>query len=242
MEPHLSRLAVSCRSGVLHDFSRDELPSLITGWADDGLSLADVGTHFGYVGAGSARLTLENQSYDLQEGMYFAVPQAAKIASDGYGYVATRLDYRGFFHLGGPIEKQGRLRYIDGCTDSLLIPPVMKGDPCLNLLHVPRHTDQTSHTHPSFRVGMIVQGGGICRTEWGSVDLSPSVIFYLPADLQHSFHTQDDSMLIVAWHPDSDFGPTHAEHPMLNRTLVDGQAVDQGLVESSHRKGRHEVS
>lgn len=28
-----------------------------------------------------------------------------------------------YFHLGGPTEERGRLRYIDGCTDSLRIAP-----------------------------------------------------------------------------------------------------------------------
>jgi hypothetical protein len=26
-------------------------------------------------------------------------------------------------------------------------------------------------------------------------------------------------LLVMAWHPDSDSGPSHDDHPMLNRTL-----------------------
>jgi mannose-6-phosphate isomerase-like protein (cupin superfamily) len=239
MEPRLAQLAVPPCTGLLHDFSQGDLPTLVSGWSRETLPLSNSGTHFGFVGSGSARLSFENRSYQLDEGMYFAVPRTAEVAGDGFGFVATRLDYRGFFHLGGPIEEQGRLRYIDGCTDSLLIPPVMKGDPCLNLLSVPKHTDQTSHTHPSLRVGMIVRGRGLCRTELGPVELSPGLIFHLPADFVHSFHTREESLLIVAWHPDSEFGPTHEEHPMLNRTLIDGQTASRRLFP---RKGRHEMS
>jgi hypothetical protein len=25
---------------------------------------------------------------------------------------------------------------------------------------------------------------------------------------------------VIAYHPDSDFGPTHENHPMVNRTIV----------------------
>jgi hypothetical protein len=29
-------------------------------------------------------------------------------------------------------------------------------------------------------------------------------------------------MTVIAYHPDSDFGATHEDHPMINRTMVDG--------------------
>ena len=29
-------------------------------------------------------------------------------------------------------------------------------------------------------------------------------------------------MDVIAFHPDSDFGPTDIEHPMINRTIVNG--------------------
>lgn len=62
--------------------------------------------------------------------------------------------------VGGPIEDRGRLRYIDGCTDTLLIPPWRRGEACLNLLHLPPGIEQTMHTHPSDRAGMTVRGAG----------------------------------------------------------------------------------
>jgi hypothetical protein len=47
------------------------------------------------------------------------------------------------FALGGPCEAFGRLRYIDGCSDSLLVGPAVRGDPCLNHLHFPPGVSQT---------------------------------------------------------------------------------------------------
>jgi hypothetical protein len=32
--------------------------------------------------------------------------------------------------------------------------------------------------------------------------------------------TAEESLDILAWHPDSDFGLTDEDHPMLNRTLL----------------------
>ena len=132
----------------------------------------------------------------------------------------SRLDYHGFFHLGGPVEEKGRLRYIDGCTDSLLVPPTLSGDACLNLLHLPPHTRQTPHTHPSLRVGLIIRGRGHCLTDEGRIPLEPGQAFAICAEGRHSFNTDDSELLVLAYHPDSDFGPTHELHPMIQRTIL----------------------
>jgi len=158
--------------------------------------------------------------------MYFSVPGNMTVEGSGCGFGASLDKYRGMFQLGGPVEESGRLRYIDGCSDTLLIAPPMLGDPCLNLLHIPRGTGQTPHTHPSLRVGMVLAGAGICRTPDGDVRLSPGLVFAIRADGLHSFHTGEHPLRIVAWHPDSDFGPTHESHPMLNRTLVSGRPIN----------------
>ena len=44
----------------------------------------------------------------------------------------------------------------------------------------------------------------------------------IPTGGQHSFFTDDQTMDVIAYHPDSDTGPDHDDHPMVNRTLVDG--------------------
>jgi quercetin dioxygenase-like cupin family protein len=120
------------------------------------------------------------------------------------------------------------LRYIDGCTDTLLVCPPRRGEPCLNHLHLPPGTNQSPHTHPSERIGVIVRGRGECRTPGGAYLLTPGMGWRIPTGCEHSFFTPDDDSLdVLAWHPDSDFGPTDEEHPMVNRTLVGGVPASQ---------------
>jgi quercetin dioxygenase-like cupin family protein len=203
----------------LADFSDDAFPTALFAWTGPKLSLDATGTHFGFVHAGPAILRCPSGTFTLASGMYFAVPGAMRITR-GTGIVITRRDARSFFHLGGPIEEEGRLRYIDGCTDSLLIPPVMCGDACLNLLHLPPHARQSPHTHPSLRAGLIIRGSGHCMTPEGRIPLDPGQVFVIRARGLHSFNTDDSDLLVLAYHPDSDFGPTHEQHPMINRTMV----------------------
>jgi hypothetical protein len=118
----------------------------------------------------------------------------------------------------------GRLSYIDGCRDTLLVAPVVRGDPCLNLLSLPGGLVQTDHQHPSERVGLVVAGGGVCVSGPGRRDeLAHGSLFVLPPGLVHRFESDPDAgLLLMAWHPDSDSGPTDDDHPMLNRTLRPG--------------------
>jgi quercetin dioxygenase-like cupin family protein len=116
--------------------------------------------------------------------------------------------YRGLRQIGGPIEPMGRLRYIDGCTDTLLVCPPRLGEPCLNHLHIPPGTDQSAHTHPSVRIGVIARGHGVCRTADGDYRLRPGLGWIIPTGLRHAFATAGEALDVLAWHPDSDFGPT----------------------------------
>jgi len=191
----------------------------VTCWNDEELQCDPGRTYFGFTPSGHASLETACGEFPLAAGMYFCFEGQARIRG-GQGLIFSQDGFDGFFHLGGPIESRGRLRYIDGCTDSLLIPPVRRGDPCLNLLHVPPNVSQTAHTHPSGRIGLIVSGEGRCEAETGTQLLRPGSVFLIPAGLRHSFHTGKDHLLIVAFHPDSDFGPTDQDHPMINRTLV----------------------
>jgi len=208
--------------GVLDDLSLDEFPTVLSAWSNDVLALTPGATHFGYVHSGVAILRANAGRFELSPGMYFSLNGAGSIEGPSQGIVASRLGYNGFFQIGGPVEEQGRLKYIDGCTDSLLVPPVMMGDPCLNLLYFPPGIDQTPHTHPSIRVGLVIRGAGRCVTPGETIPLLPGRPFLIPAEGLHSFHTDDNSLTVIAYHPDSDFGPTHENHPMINRTIVDG--------------------
>ena len=221
----LSSLATD---GEVFDFRSGPFPAVVSAWHRSRLQLEDGGTHFGCVRQGRANLCTTSGEFELASGMYFAAVGPATIDGEGDGFVTTLAAHRGFFQIGGPIEEVGRLRYIDGCSDSLLIAPIMRGDPCLNLLRIPPRTNQTPHTHPSLRVGMIVDGRGICRTTDDQVSLVPGMVFAIRPGGLHSFHTSEVPLRIIAWHPDSDFGPTHEEHPMLNRTFVQGRQVNEG--------------
>jgi mannose-6-phosphate isomerase-like protein (cupin superfamily) len=208
--------------GPLAEIGPAPLASRLAAWRGGALALAPGATHFGFVWRGDATLSCDAGSFGLRPGMYFAVPGAGSVEGRGAGVVVTRDAFRGVFMLGGPLEPEGRLRYIDGCTDSLLVPPVMLGDPCLNALYFPPAIDQTEHTHPSARVGVVASGRGECVTPERTFPLSPGLAFVIPAGARHRFRTGDEAMVVVAYHPDSDTGPTHESHPMINRTIVEG--------------------
>ena len=224
-----------CDDGLLSDLSQDQHSTKVYAWGyrDADLTLGEEGTHFGFVVNGPAAITVllsgRKHTFSLDTGMYFSVPSQFSIHG-GYGFITSRLGYKGTFMIGGPIERQGRLLYIDGCSDSLLTPPVIKGAPCLNYLHFPPHISQTRHIHPSMRVGVVARGRGRCivpSNEDGTgsdvtIPLTPGNIFIIPTDGRHSFFTDDNEMDVIAYHPDSDTGPTHDDHPMINRTIVDG--------------------
>ncbi|MBK8182433.1 MAG: cupin domain-containing protein [Candidatus Competibacteraceae bacterium] len=192
----------------------------IWGWREDSLTLPRGATAYGMVTTGQARISdPEAGSFELSAGMFFVAPGGGVIAG-GRGLAITLPGYRGLRQIGGPLESVGRLRYIDGCSDTLLVCPPRLGDPCLNHLHIPSHTDQTPHTHPSVRIGVILRGTGECRTPGGVYPLQPGMGWYIPTGCLHSFFTRDEALDVIAWHPDSDFGPRDDDHPMINRTLL----------------------
>lgn len=217
---------VEIQNGLLIDLSGDAYPTHVLGWRGDALEMAEDATHYGMTVEGPAELETETGRFVLREGMFFVVPGAARVRG-GAGMVISRLGYRGLFQLGGPVEAAGRLRYIDGCSDTLLVCPPVLGEPCLNHLHMPPGTDQTAHTHPSERIGVIVRGSGECRTPGGTFALRPGMGWRIPTGCLHSFFTRGEALDVLAWHPDSDFGPTHDHHPMVNRTMVDGVSASE---------------
>lgn len=217
-------LPLPIETGLLADLSGDAYPTLVYGWNAAALPLPANATHFGMVTEGEALLQDGYGTFPLQAGMFFVLPSEGRIEG-GRGLIISRLDYRGLRQIGGPLESQGRLRYIDGCTDTLLVCPPRLGEPCLNHLHLPPHTDQTAHTHPSERIGVILRGAGECRTPGGIHTLQPGMGWRIPTSSLHSFLTTEDSLDVIAWHPDSDFGPTDENHPMVNRTVIAGKKI-----------------
>jgi quercetin dioxygenase-like cupin family protein len=206
-------------SGIALDLSADGHPTLVRHLAGGAADLDPAATHYGMVTAGSCTLHDSYSSHTLRAGMFFVCPGSCSVEC-GNMLIVSILNYVGLWQIGGPLEPLGRLKYIDGCTDTLLVSPPRLGEPCLNHLHIPPNTSQSQHTHPSVRIGVILRGSGECRTSEGVCPLTAGMAWYIPTGCLHSFYTSDDSMDVIAWHPDSDFGPTDENHPMVNRTIL----------------------
>lgn len=212
--------------GVMSDFSQLDYPSIVYGFSGGApITLSQPGTFFGFVWTGLLILAVDGVKREIEAGHYFSIPfqKSLILAGEAKGYGVLRIGYHGLASVGGPVESRGRLKYIDGCSDTLLISPPLRGDPCFNLLHFPPGINQTKHTHPTIRAGLIHGGEGKCLTETGEEPLLPGKMFILYPDAIHAFSTEGTAgMNLTVYHPDTDVGPTHEEHPMLNRTIVDG--------------------
>ena len=175
-------------------------------------------TVYGYVLSGS----VSYRNTTLTSSHYFSCTADSPITFrvDGTTIFITRLGYQGQNTTGGPIEKTGRLTYIDGCSDSLLVYPPRLGDPSLNVLYFPKNIDQTFHIHPSLRMGIVAKGSGIACTNDSEIPLSTGIAFCLDPMERHRFKTTDSEMVVIAFHPDGDWGPTDHNHTMLNRTYL----------------------
>lgn len=213
-------------NGLLHTDNDGNFQTLIFGFAPaNTVDLPAAHTHFGVVVSGDIEVIYPGRRRWLEAGDFFSVQGAAQVISNtGMGLVTSAYGYLGLNVFGGQIEEQGRLRYIDGCTDTLLVPPVRKGDPCLNHLHFPKRITQTPHTHPSVRTGIVYRGEGECvvPNAAAAIPLRPGNAFVIRTNTVHSFNTTSSEMDVIAFHPDSDTGVTDDDHPMVNRTLVDG--------------------
>jgi len=225
---HLIKLS----SGKLHEYKDDNFETLISGFVSDSIvKLPEGYTHFGVVCSGFIKIKYVykdiKRERELFEGDYFSVSGEAEISSSGLGMVNSAKNYLGANLFGGPLEEKGRLLYIDGCTDSLLVPPIKSGDPCLNHLHFPSRIVQTPHTHPSVRTGLVYKGVGECVIDGNKIPLEPGYAFIIETNTVHSFNTHDTFMDVIAFHPDSDVGVTDDNHPMINRTIVDGVSATE---------------
>jgi hypothetical protein len=213
--------------GLMFDYNDKNFRTAIFGFTGkDTLLLPADWTHFGVVLEGEAHVVNSSRDRVVVKDDYFSIQGEFYLTGSARVVIISAFEYKGVNMIGGPIESTGRLRYIDGCTDSLLIPPVKKGDPCLNHLHFPENITQTPHTHPSVRAGVVLRGSGMCIVpddHRQAVALLPGCVFVIPTDSLHSFNTQKDGQMdVIAFHPDSDIGVTDDDHPMVNRTIVDG--------------------
>ena len=206
-------------------------PSSITAFKKSN-SLFTIGsTFYGYVLSGIVTIkTIKNSTHlglTIGSGGFFAFPDSVnfEIKNDGVLIVIERLGLRSMPAVGIR-ESHGRLAYIDGCSDSILVHPSRSGDAVLNHLHFPKGILQTQHTHPSIRLGIVAEGHGhawqkkLAFTDGWKIELNAGGIFCLQESELHSFMTTDCSMDIIAFHPDSEDGPTDSKHPMISRTYI----------------------
>ncbi|MDD1608582.1 MAG: cupin domain-containing protein [Methylococcaceae bacterium] len=220
---------------LLHD-DNSKINSIIYGFENESpahanntqATIADEGACFGFVVSGGVYLQDGRINWSLNAGQWFSLPNGLilNLTANSRVLVSQCLGYQGIYAMGGPIEAQGRLRYIDGCSDTLLCAPPLLGDPCLNHLHFPAGIAQTAHTHPSLRAGIIAKGQGVCEANQQQIPLAEGDLFCIPKDTEHRFITETSTMDVIAYHPDSDWGPTHDNHPMVNRTWVEGHKID----------------
>ncbi len=176
-------------------------------------------TVYGVVVTGRATVRTAGIVAQLEAGSFFALPGPCEVDARESVMIVERIGHRAIPCIGR-IENRGRLVYIDGCSDTILCAPARLGDPVLNHLHFPARTEQSIHVHPTRRLGVVVRGRGTAFGVGWTETLEPGVAFSIEEHERHAFRTQGESMDVVAFHPDSDWGPTDAAHPMLNRTYV----------------------
>jgi quercetin dioxygenase-like cupin family protein len=194
-------------------------PSVLTTFVGKHTVGDGVSTSYGYVLEGDCGLITPMGRLTLVEGAFFCIPGSFRLDAKGCAVVIRRVGFRGLFSAG-MIEEKGRLSYIDGCSDTMLVSPPRLGDPVFNHLHFPAKIDQSQHAHPSIRLGVVARGQGLARGPGWEKPLEKGAVFLLEAHEQHAFRTGESTMDVVAFHPDSDWGPTDAVHPMRNRTYL----------------------
>lgn len=175
---------------------------------------------------GENKIDLGGKQVALSDGQYFSffvTDRFPEISVSSQLFLVIRLGYK-CQNQTGWVEEQGRLSYIDTCSDSLLIYPSRQGDPSLNLLHFPPGIAQSRHIHPSIRMGCVIAGEGESEVWEGETSvvrpLKVGDHFCLTENERHRFITHGSHMTVIAWHPDGDWGPTDHNHTMLNRTYV----------------------
>ena len=206
----------------------DTMYPTVSNWYEKSEAFGQLGmTTYGYILDGVATVTANDQDWNLKAGNYFAFHGKGAIMGQGFKmWTVARLGFK-CMPVMGQVESNGRLSYIDGCSDSVLVSMPRYGDPVLNYLHFPTGILQSQHTHPSLRMGVVIGGGGQAWQEKGNYHdgwerpLSKGCMFMLEEQELHSFKTTDNFMDIIAYHPDSDTGPTDENHSMINRTYID---------------------
>ena len=118
----------------------------------------------------------------------------------------------------------GNLSYMDGGTNTTAVNPGRLGDPVVNYVHFPAGMQQTLHTHPSHRVGIVLKGQGKIELNNGEFPLKQGDVFFMQRNVLHNFmcpYNEDVALFVFA--PDSGTGPTDEVNPLKIRTYVGQQ-------------------
>lgn len=164
---------------------------------------------------------LKSENFSLKGNFAAVVNEAFEIKATALLVVHT-LGYRSTEQRFSLLSETptGNLSYIDGCSNSNLIDPARNGEPCLNYLYFPPRIRQTFHTHPTYRIGLVLGGDGVADFDYEQVRLNPTRAFVLGRHERHRFFTMNDPMALMVFHPDSEDGPRDEANPMKTRTYI----------------------
>lgn len=178
---------------------------------------------------GTAYVMLRNASLTSAGVMLKNVTAALTVTepftvSTGDGWAAV-VDYHGLKLTENTISivnprDFGNLSYIDGGSNTNSINPGRNGEPVVNYVYFPSGMKQTSHVHPSPRLGFCIGGKGRTDLKDGSIELKEGDLFYLGRLELHNFVTDDSECVLFSFAPDSETGPTDERNPLLERTYI----------------------
>ena len=191
----------------------------------------------------------ESRAFDSTKGTYFVMLQTASYYSDNVKFenvhaafavnnhftikcgqgTAVVIEYLGLRLLESRYYVQdqlgmGNLSYMDGGTNTTAVNPGRLGDPVINYVHFPAGMQQTLHTHPSHRVGIVLKGRGQIELDNGDFELQLGDVFFMQRNVLHNFMCPyGEDVILFVFAPDSGTGPTDEVNPLKIRTYVGQQ-------------------
>ena len=118
------------------DFS-DSIASLKIASCSGGMKLADGASHFIIAFGAALEVNTGEEREHLRPECFGVFSGPAVLEGDGRALVVSMDNYACPRLKGGPVEQEGRLRYVDGCSATILLSPPVKGEPCFNFMHLP---------------------------------------------------------------------------------------------------------
>lgn len=191
----------------------------------------------------------ESRAFDYTPGTYYIMLQNASYYADNVKFedvnaafavnnhftikcgkgTAVVVEYLGLRLLESRYYVQdvldmGNLSYMDGGTNTTAVNPGRLGDPVINYVHFPAGMEQTLHTHPSHRIGMILKGRGLVELDDSEFPLEQGSVFFMQRNVLHNFRCPyDEDVVLFVFAPDSGTGPTDEVNPLKIRTYVGQQ-------------------